>query len=101
MRGTDDNNINDENEDTTQLDSNDVSKDELINMIKNILQKGGVHYINQQKDKKIFDNLMKLSNKIFSAKTLSQCYEQNISFEQLTKKIIKPNTTRSKILFMN
>ena len=98
---TDNSNISDENEATNQLDSNDVSKDELINKIKNILKKGGDHHINQQKDKKIFDNLMKISNKIFSAKTLSQCYEQNISFEQLTKKIIKPNTTRSKILFMN
>ena len=36
---TDNSNISDENEATNQLDSNDVSKDELINKIKNILKK--------------------------------------------------------------
>ena len=49
---TDNSNISDENEATNQLDSNDVSKDELINKIKNILKKGGDHHINQEKDKK-------------------------------------------------
>ena len=98
---TDNSNISDEKEATKQLVSNDVSNDESLNKIKNILQEGGDYYLNPQKNKKIFDNFMKLFNKIFSSKTLSQSYEQIISFEQLDKKIIKPNTTRSKILFMN
>lgn len=99
---TDNSNISDEKEATKQLVSNDVSNDESLNKIKNILQEGGDYYINPQKNKKIFDNFMKLFNKIFSSKTPSQSYEQiSISFDQLDKKIIKPNTTRSKILFMN
>ena len=98
---TDNSNISDEKEATKQLVSNDVRNDESLNKIKNILQEGEDYYINPQKNKKIFDNFMKLFNKIFSSKTLSQSYEQIISFDQLDKKIIKPNTTRSKILFMN
>ena len=63
-------NISDEKEATKQLVSNDVSNDESLNKIKNILQEGGDYYINPQKNKKIFDNFMKLFNKIFSISKL-------------------------------
>ena len=67
---TDNSNISDVKEATKQLVSNDVSNDESLNKIKNILQEGGDYYINPQKNKKIFDNFMKLFNKIFSISKL-------------------------------
>ena len=49
---TDNSNISDEKEATKQLVSNDVSNDESLNKIKNILQEGGDYYINPLKTRK-------------------------------------------------
>ena len=95
------NNINDENKDIIHRDSNSNNENNLLNKIKKILQEGGQHNLNEEKDKEIFDIFIKLSDEIFSPKTLSQSYEENIPFEKLTKKIIKTDTTRKKLLFMN
>ena len=98
MREDDDNNINDD-EDMALLESNDSVDHKLY--IKNILEENENDYLNDEKDKEIFDNSMKLSiKKFFNRKTHSQCYEQNFSFEQVTKKIIKLNTTKLKLIFM-
>ena len=100
MREDNGNNSNNENEDFELLNSDDNTNDKLSNNFKNLLEKGGHHYITENTEKDIFDNFIKLTSFVFSPKTLSESYEKNIPFKPMTKKIIKKNTTKEKLFFM-
>ena len=99
MREDNNTDINDKNERIALL-SNDNNGDKYLNGIEYLLEEGGNDCINDEADKKIFDNSLKLSNKKFSSKTLPESYEKNIPFVPLTKKIIKKGTTKRTLFIM-